>query len=105
VAATRDAQWVEVAELDAEIVGFALVHHGALESLYVLPAFQGRGIGSVLLARAQAAHPGGLTLWVFERNAGARALYARHGFVEIDRTDGSGNEENVPDIQLGWSGT
>jgi hypothetical protein len=48
--------------------------------------------------------PGGLRLWVFERNSGARAFYARHGFAEVTRTDGSGNEEREPDVLLGWPG-
>jgi GNAT superfamily N-acetyltransferase len=105
VAAAKYAQSVEVAEVDGHIVGFSLVHEGVLESLYVLPVMQGQGIGSELLVRAKAANPGGLSLWVFEKNSRARELYGRHGFVEVDRTDGSGNEENEPDLKLHWSGT
>jgi hypothetical protein len=41
---------------------------------------------------------------VFERNSGARAFYARHGFTEVTRTDGSGNEEREPDVLLTWPG-
>jgi ribosomal protein S18 acetylase RimI-like enzyme len=94
---------VEVAEADGgRIVGFCAVKDGWVDHLYVSPGFQGRGIGSALLARAMAQHARGLTLWVFEENHGARALYARHGFVQVERTDGSGNEEQQPDIRLQW---
>ena len=35
----------------------------------------------------------------------ARAFYARHGLVELERTDGSGNEERAPDLRMAWPGT
>jgi ribosomal protein S18 acetylase RimI-like enzyme len=95
---------VEVAEVDGVVVGFSAVRDDWLDHLYVDPSWQGRGIGSELLARAQAARPVGLTLWVFEENTGAQALYARAGFAEVERTDGSGNEERVPDVLMRWPG-
>jgi GNAT superfamily N-acetyltransferase len=95
---------VTVAEVDGAIVAFSAVHGGWLEHLYVTPAWQGRGIGSELLARAMSEHPGGLDLWVFEPNVRATALYARSGFVVIERTDGSRNEERVPDLRMRWLG-
>lgn len=103
-AAVRYASSVTVAEVDGAVVGFSLVHDGMLDALYVEPSSQGRGIGSALLDRAQEAHPEGLQLWVFEQNTGAQALYARAGFVEVERTDGSGNEEGLPDRRLRWPG-
>jgi hypothetical protein len=51
-----------------------------------------------------ARHPAGLELWVFQRNDAAREFYARHGFIELRRTDGSGNEEREPDVRLAWRG-
>jgi GNAT superfamily N-acetyltransferase len=105
VAAVRYASSVEVAEVDGVVVGFSVVHEGRLDALYVEPASQGRGIGSALLARAQACNAGGLELWVFEKNSGARALYSRAGFVEVGHIDGSGNEEGEPDVRMQWSGT
>jgi GNAT superfamily N-acetyltransferase len=96
---------VEVAAVDDRIVGFSAVAGGWLDHLYVEPAHQSRGIGSMLLARAKAAHPDGLTLWVFEPNAGAQALYGAAGFIELERTDGRGNDEGVPDIKMFWPGT
>jgi GNAT superfamily N-acetyltransferase len=89
---------------DAEMVGFSVVRNGWLDHLYVLPARQQAGIGSALLGRAMHESPGGLTLWAFAANDRAIALYARAGFVEVLRTDGSGNEEGVPDVQMRWPG-
>jgi putative acetyltransferase len=93
-----------VAEVDDSVVAFAVTGDGWLHHLYVDPAFQGRGLGSGLLATAQRACPAGLRLWVFERNLRARAFYVEHGFVDVLRTDGSGNEEREPDVQMAWAG-
>jgi GNAT superfamily N-acetyltransferase len=97
---------VAVAEMSSwsEMVGFCAVHAGWIEHLYVTPAWQGAGIGSALLARAMSENPGGLSLWVFEQNERAAALYSRSGFVVVERTDGLGNEEQVPDLRMQWSG-
>ncbi len=76
-----------------------------LDDLYVAPAFAGQGIGSALLDLAKAQRPQGFCLWVFESNTPARNFYARRGFVELERTDGSGNEERSPDVQMAWPGT
>jgi GNAT superfamily N-acetyltransferase len=94
---------VEVADLpDGGIVGFCVVKDGWVEHLYVHPLQQGKGIGSALLHRAMTQQPDGLTLWVFEENHGARRLYERFGFVVVERTDGSGNEERQPDLRMQW---
>jgi GNAT superfamily N-acetyltransferase len=97
---------VAVAEVSggAEMVGFCAAHAGWIEHLYVTPAWQGGGIGSALLARAMSENPGGLSLWVFEQNERAAALYARAGFAVVERTDGRGNEEQVPDLRMQWNG-
>lgn len=64
--------------------GFEETH---LLNLTVAPAWQGQGHGRALLDRLAAwAHVrGDLALWleVRQSNAGARALYARHGFVQV----------------------
>ena len=39
---------------------------------------------------------------MFESNVGARRLYARRGLVEVERTDGAGNEEKAPDVRMAW---
>jgi GNAT superfamily N-acetyltransferase len=85
-----------------ELVGFAIASPGWLDHLYVRPDRRGSGIGSALLARAQADQPAGLELWVFARNASAREFYSRRGFVEVRATDGHGNEEREPDVLMRW---
>ena len=85
-------------------VGFLALKGDMVEHLYVHPEAQREGIGSALLDAAKDRRPSGLRLWVFERNSGARAFYARHGFAEVTHTDGSGNEEREPDVLLAWPG-
>lgn len=91
-----------VAEAAGEVVGFALSTPQSLDALYVLPGRTGRGIGSLLLDAVEGTHPDGYELWVFESNAGARRLYEARGFVVVERTDGSGNEEGAPDLRMAW---
>jgi GNAT superfamily N-acetyltransferase len=87
-----------------EVVGYARFTATWLDDLYVVPGHAGSGIGSALLDLVKSLRPGGFQLWVFEMNAPARAFYARHGLVERERTDGSGNEESAPDIRMEWPG-
>lgn len=93
-----------VADAGEELVGFALATATWLDHLYVEPARTGSGVGSALLEVVKALRPGGVGLWVFESNVAARRFYERHGFVEVERTDGSGNEERAPDVHLAWPG-
>jgi ribosomal protein S18 acetylase RimI-like enzyme len=85
-------------------VGFLALGGDTVEHLYVRPDAQRGGIGTALLDSAKERRPAGLRLWVFQRNHVARAFYARHGFTEVERTDGSGNEEREPDVLLAWAG-
>jgi GNAT superfamily N-acetyltransferase len=91
-------QRVTVAETGEGIVGFIAVHGDWVEQLYIDPAWTGRGIGSRLLTQATA----GMTevkLHCFQANSGARRFYERHGFTAAKFSDGSENEERLPDIQ------
>jgi GNAT superfamily N-acetyltransferase len=98
-----DESEVLVARGDSGPVAFLALNEDLVEHLYVTPAAQRTGIGSALLEAAKERRPGGLRLWVFQRNHGARAFYARHGFAEIRSTDGSNNEELEPDVLLAWT--
>jgi GNAT superfamily N-acetyltransferase len=91
-----------LAEAGGGLLGFAMCTPTFLDGLYVRPDLTGQGIGSLLLDVVEATHPGGYELWVFESNAGARRLYERRGLVEVERTDGSGNEERAPDVRMAW---
>ncbi|MBZ5733360.1 GNAT family N-acetyltransferase [Nocardioides sp. TRM66260-LWL] len=95
---------VWLAEDASGLLGYATLTGAWLDDLYVAPEHQGRGVGSALLALVQGLRPDGFELWVFESNAPARALYARHGVIELETTDGSGNEEGAPDVRAAWPG-
>lgn len=96
--------WVATDGPDGAVVGFAVLADAWLDSLYVAPGRQGRGVGTALLTLAKARRPRGFALWVFASNEGARRLYRRHGLVELEHTDGSGNEERAPDVRMDWPG-
>ena len=93
---------VWVAEDESGLAGFCAFHEGWIAHLYVRPDRQGLGIGSALLAKAQAAWPR-LQLWVFQRNEAARGFYAARGFREVERTDGADNAEREPDVRMEWA--
>jgi GNAT superfamily N-acetyltransferase len=93
--------WV-VENGDAGVLGFAVLSADQLLQIHVSPDEQNKGIGTRLLARAKERRPGGFTLWVFQKNEGARRFYERHGLELVRVTDGEGNEENEPDAQYAW---
>ncbi|HVN28916.1 MAG TPA: GNAT family N-acetyltransferase [Candidatus Binataceae bacterium] len=96
-------QAVLVAENEAGVVAFIAIEGEFVEHLYVAPAHQGIGIGDALLARAKEMRPEGLMLWTFEGNHRARAFYEKRGFVAVEFTDGSRNEERTPDVRYQWT--
>jgi len=90
-------QRVWVAEVDRTAVGYASFHEGFLTNLYVHPSHQCQGIGAALLSEVRAHATAGLQLWVFEANRAAIRFYERYGARTVQRTDGSQNEEGLPD--------
>lgn len=93
-----------VAERDGRVVGYLMITGDWVDDLFLAPGETGQGIGAALLDLAKAQRPDGLCLWVFETNHGARRFYRRHGFIELEATDGSGNEERAPDVRMAWPG-
>ena len=93
---------VWVANDGTDVLALLVLEGEWVDQLYVDPPWFGRGLGSALLARAQARRPGGLQLWAFESNHRAHRFYERHGFVLEEKTDGSGNEERAPDRRYRW---
>jgi ribosomal protein S18 acetylase RimI-like enzyme len=83
-----------VAQVDDEVVGIARTAFNAEEmrftvaSLYVLPTYQGKGIGSELLAHAErlALACGADVIWlgVMEQNTPALQWYQRIGFTFVE---------------------
>ncbi len=97
-----DEIWV--ADVAGVVVGYARLVGAWLDDLYVVPSHAGRGVGGSLLDLVKGLRPAGFCLWVFESNAAARAFYAHRGLVELERTDGSANEERSPDVRVAWPG-
>ena len=59
---------------------YRLCEDGEVDDLYVLPLFQNKGIGSVILKRCMEESEKPLYLYVFSRNTRAISFYERHGF-------------------------
>jgi GNAT superfamily N-acetyltransferase len=93
-----------LAERDGALLGYAMIDPVWLEHLFVHADHTGEGVGTVLLDLVKSLRPDGFSLWVFESNTGARRFYARHGLVELERTNGAANEERAPDIRMAWPG-
>ncbi|MCD9874013.1 GNAT family N-acetyltransferase [Streptomyces guryensis] len=94
--------WVADAGADDGIIGVMVLHDDELSQLYLAPDWRGRGIGDRFVALAKERSPRGLSLWTFQVNKPAHRFYERHGFVAFEYTDGSGNEEQEPDVQYVW---
>ena len=83
------------------LCGHVALLPGWIDHLYVEPALHGRGIGSALVRLAQD-QQAELRLYTFQSNLRAQALYERHGFAVEERTDGTRNAENMPDMTYWW---
>lgn len=95
-------QEVWVATIEGVVAGYIAIDGQSVEALYVMPGFQGRGIGSALLHMAMDRSRGTLELWTFQRNAQARRFYEARGFQAVQLTDGADNEEREPDVRYEW---
>jgi GNAT superfamily N-acetyltransferase len=74
-----------------------------VDHLYVHPDWRRRGIGTRLLDIAKRDNPEGIRLFCFQCNGGARAFYAARDMVVARSTDGSGSEEQEPDLEYLWT--
>lgn len=95
---------VELAELSGIAVGVVATsvsdEAGWIDQLYVLPGYTNQGLGTALLAHSLSNLPRPVRLWTFQENKRAINFYIRHGFSEVTRTNGEGNEERCPDVLL-----
>src|SRR6266446_10608380 len=87
--------------LEGPLIGFIAFREGWIDQLYVLPQKQRRGAGRALLQVAMATYPS-LMLWTFQKNAPSCRFYEANGFLVIQETDGSGNQEREPDVLYRW---
>jgi putative acetyltransferase len=97
-----ECQEVTLSEAGGVPVAFLALAGDEVDHLYVHPEHHRNGHGARLLAHVQARRDH-LELWVFQRNRGAIAFYAAHGFAVVESTDGAGNEEREPDHRMAWS--
>jgi GNAT superfamily N-acetyltransferase len=100
VFATRE---VWVAEESGLVDAFVAIENDVVGNLYVRPDAQRRGLGSALLDVVKRERPHGFRLWVFQKNAAARAFYESRGLVCVETTDGRANEEREPDALYAWT--
>ena len=88
------ANKVWVADANGQIVGYVGFDPDWIHHLYLLPEFQGQGLGPQLLALALT-DGRSRRLWTFQDNTPARRFYEARGFVLLQLTDGSDNEEKT----------
>ena len=93
--------WVTVAGRMSEVEAFLAQNGETIHALYVTALARRSGLGSALLSHAQQG-VSRLSLWTFQANEPAQAFYERQGFTAVERTDGSGNDEKLPDIRYVW---
>ncbi|WP_328380567.1 GNAT family N-acetyltransferase (plasmid) [Streptomyces sp. NBC_00440] len=92
--------WVAVT--GDSVVGLLVLNGEELKQLYLEPQWRGRGLGDRFMLLAKWQQPDGLSLWTFQVNAPAQRFYQRHGFEEVERTDGQRNDEREPDVRYVW---
>lgn len=93
-----------VTEDEDGLSALMLLEPGWIDQLYVRPDVIGQGLGTRLLDLAKELMPGGIQLWTFQSNLRAQHFYEQRGFVAVEWTDGSANEEREPDVRYVWSG-
>jgi GNAT superfamily N-acetyltransferase len=93
---------VVLAEEDDVVVGVLATSEEQdkswINQLYILPGWNGRGIGTRLLQRVHRALPKPIHLYTFQENTGSRRFYERNGYKAVEFTDGLGNDERCPDV-------
>jgi ribosomal protein S18 acetylase RimI-like enzyme len=97
---------VTVVVVGDSVMGFIAISrddsHGWIDHVYLDPSTVGMGLGSLLLRKAMSLLGGPIRLYSFQQNEDARRFYRRHGFREIEFSDGLSNEEKTPDVLLEW---
>ncbi|MBW4444634.1 MAG: GNAT family N-acetyltransferase [Plectolyngbya sp. WJT66-NPBG17] len=94
---------VWLAEVEGNIAGFIIVipNRQRVDQLFVDAQHQSQGIGALLLDRAKAICPQGLTLCTLQENIRARSFYERHGFKAGKQSVNPFNQQ--PNIEYRWT--
>jgi len=92
---------IEICETENMVAGFLAGRAGWIEHLYIDPLHFRKGIGGALLSRAKSKQPR-LQLWTFQDNLPAQRFYEANGFKVAEATDGSRNDEKMPDLRYVW---
>ena len=90
-----------VAETRGEVAGMLALEAPWIRHFAVFEGYRSRGIGSRLLEAARLHAPDELRLFTFQRNAGARRFYERHGF-HVVALGVSPAPELEPDVEYAW---
>ena len=84
-----------VFDVDGFVAGFASAGGGELMALYVDPGAQGAGVGTALLAHAEAAMraegAAEAQLWVFSANEHGRRFYESRGWTLVEGSEDQGD--------------
>ncbi len=92
------AVWEQAGKVVAVIATLEEPTRSWINQLYVLPGWNGKGIGTKLLRHAHGTLPKPIHLYTFQENVGARRFYERNGYKAVQFTDGQSNEEKCPDV-------
>lgn len=117
--ATERATTIYLAEHGMAIIGFgscgpqrtenlcALGYAGEFRAIYLLQAFQGRGIGARLLKQMTAGLRGrgysAAALWVLGKNQIARRFYEHHGGQVVAEREETREDTVLVELAYGWS--
>lgn len=91
--------WIH--ESDGQVNGFMAMDHDLIDRLYIHPAWQAKGIGSLFINHAKALCPNGLVLKTHQQNKRARAFYEKRGFRPV-AFGVSPAPESMPDVEYRW---
>lgn len=106
---TSESSKVFVAKAGTTIVGFCCAVKGDdrndLQALYILPAYQGKSIGTKLMTTALdwLRSDKDISVYVAEYNEPAIEFYERHGFKKTDKIPASHkipNGKMIPEIEM-----